>query len=146
MKRGLTGKALSNLFRKPSSICRLKAQNSYAPARLLPDAAGRYQLHWRHDEPHHGFVSNKRSTAIDVLALTIPLFCLVCYSKATSCMRRMSAFWAIHHFRFSAAASEVALIIHNINIENQLFNIEIIYFHFQFDAGCESAIRVDRVR
>ena len=100
---------------------------------------------WRHDEPHDGFVSNKRSTAIDILALTIPLFCLVCYSKATSCMRRMSAFWAIHHFRFSAA-SKVALIIHNINIENQLFNIEIIYFHFQFDAGCESAIRVDRVR
>ena len=100
----------------------------------------------RHDESHDGFVSNKCSTAIDVLALTITLFCLVCYSKATSCMRRMSAFWAIHHFRFSAAASEVALIIHSINIENQLFNIEIINFHFQFDAGRKSAIRVDRVR
>ena len=91
-------------------------------------------------------MSDKGCSAIDVLALTITLFCLVRYPKATPCMRRMSAFWAIHHFRFSAAASEVALIIHNINIENQLFNIEIIYFHFQFDAGRESAIRVDRVR
>lgn len=107
---------------------------------------GIFDYTWRHDESHDGFVSNKRSTAIDVLALTISLFCLVCYAKATSCMRSMSAFWAIHHFRFSAAVSEVALIIHNINIENQLFNIEIAYFHFQFDAGRKSAIRVDRVR
>lgn len=91
-------------------------------------------------------MSDKGCSTIDVLALTITLFCLVRYPKATPCMRRMSAFWAIHHVRFSTAASEVALIIHNINIDNQLFNIEIINLHFQLDAGRKSAIRVDRVR
>ena len=101
---------------------------------------------WRHDEPHDRFVSNKCSTAIDVLALTITLFCLVRYPKATPCMRRMSAFWAIHHVRFSADASEGALTIHDINIENHLFNIEIINFHFQFDAGRKSAVRINRMR
>ena len=99
-----------------------------------------------HDVSHYGFMSDEGGSAINVLALTVTLFCLIRYPKATPCMRRMSAFWAIHHFRFSAAASEVALIIHNINIENQLFNIEIINFHFQLDAGRKSAIRVDRVR
>ncbi|TCW05630.1 hypothetical protein EDF73_11674 [Raoultella sp. BIGb0138] len=100
----------------------------------------------RHDVTHYCFMSDKGCSAIDILALTITLFCLVRYPKATPCMRRMSAFWAIHHVRFSADASEVALIIHNINIENQLFNIEIINFHFQFDAGRKSAVRVDRMR
>lgn len=91
-------------------------------------------------------MSDKGCSAIDVLALTITLFCLVRYPKATPCMRRMSAFRAIHHVRFSADASEVALIIHNINIENHLFNIEIINFHFQFDAGRKSTVRVNRMR
>lgn len=85
---------------------------------------------WGHDESYYGFMSDKGCSAIDVLALTITLFRLVRYPKATPCMRRMSAFWAIHHVRFSADASEVALIIHNINIENHSFNIEIINFHF----------------
>lgn len=107
---------------------------------------GIFDYTWRHDEPHDGFVSNKCSTAIDVLALTITLFCLIRYAKTTPRMRSMSAFWAIHHFRFSAAVSEVALIIHNINIENQLFNIEIIYFHFQFDAGRKPVVWAYRVR
>lgn len=101
---------------------------------------------WCHDKTHDGFMGDKSRATVDILALTVTLFCLVCDTKATPCMRRMSAFWAIHHFRFSAAASEVSLIIHNINIKNQLFNIEIINFHFQFDAGRKSAIRVDRVR
>lgn len=99
-----------------------------------------------HDESYYGFMGDKGGSTIDVLALTITLFCLVRYPKTTPCMRCMSAFRTIHHIRFSAAASEVALIIHNINIENQLFNIEIINFHFQFDTGRKSAIRVDRVR
>ncbi|VUS90410.1 hypothetical protein SB6408_05666 [Klebsiella spallanzanii] len=91
-------------------------------------------------------MGDKRGAAIDILALAVTLLCLIRYAKTAPRVRCMSAFRAIHHIRFSAAASEVALIIHNINIENQLFSIEIIYFHFQFDAGRKSAIRVDRVR
>lgn len=101
---------------------------------------------WGHDKTHYGFMCDKSRSTVDILALTVTLFCLVCDTKATPCMRCMSAFWAIHHFRFSTAASEIASIIHSINIENQLFNIETINFHFQFDAGRKSAIRVDRVR
>ena len=91
-------------------------------------------------------MGDKCGSTIYVLALAVTLFCLIRYAKTAPRVRCMSAFRAIHHIRFSAAVTEIASIIHNINIENQLFNIEIINFHFQFDAGRKSAIRVDRVR
>ncbi len=91
-------------------------------------------------------MGDKCGSTIYVLALTVTLFCLIRYAKTAPRVRCMSAFRAIHHIRFSAAVTEIASIIHNTNIENQLFNIEIINFHFQFDAGRKSAIRVDRVR
>ncbi len=91
-------------------------------------------------------MGDKCSATIYVLALAVTFFCLIRYAKTTPRVRCMSAFRAIHHIRFSAAVTEIASIIHNTNIENQLFNIEIINFHFQFDAGRKSAIRIDRVR
>lgn len=91
-------------------------------------------------------MGDKCGATIYVLALAVTLFCLIRYTKTTPRVRCMSAFRAIHHIRFSAAVTGIASIIHNTNIENQLFNIEIINFHFQLDAGRKSAIRVDRVR
>ncbi|GAA6598575.1 hypothetical protein nublan013_42060 [Klebsiella pneumoniae] len=91
-------------------------------------------------------MGDKCGSTIYVLALAVTLFCLIRYAKTAPRVRCMSAFRAIHHIRFSAAVTEIASIIHNTNIENQLFNIETINFHFQFDAGRKSAIRVDRVR
>ncbi len=101
---------------------------------------------WYHDIPNYGFMGDKRGAAIDILALAVTLLCLIRYAKTAPRVRCMSAFRAIHHIRFSAAVTEIASIIHNTNIENQLFNIEIVNFYFQFDAGHKSAIRVDRVR
>lgn len=100
----------------------------------------------RHDIAHYGFMGDKSGPTVNILALAITLFCLIRYTKTTPRVRCMSTFRTIHHILFSTAATEIESIIHNTNIENQLFNIEIVNFHFQFDTGRKSAIRVDHVR
>jgi hypothetical protein len=52
---------------------------------------------WCHDKAHYGFMGDKSRSTIDILALAVTLFCLVRYAKTTPCMRRVSAFWTIHH-------------------------------------------------
>nr|DAL18865.1 MAG TPA_asm: hypothetical protein [Caudoviricetes sp.] len=51
-----------------------------------------------HDVSHYGFMSDEGGSAINVLALTVTLFCLIRYPKATPRMRRVAALWTIHHY------------------------------------------------
>ena len=50
-----------------------------------------------HDKTYDGFMGDKSSATVDILALTVTLFCLVRYPKTTPRMRRVSALWTIHH-------------------------------------------------
>ena len=43
-------------------------------------------------------MSDEGGSAINVLALTVTLFCLIRYPKATPRMRRVAALWTIHHY------------------------------------------------
>lgn len=57
-----------------------------------------------HDIAHYGFMGDKGGSAINVLALTVTLFCLIRYPKATPRMRRVPALWTIHHYFYLPAS------------------------------------------
>lgn len=96
--------------------------------------------------PHYRFVGYKRTTAIDILALAVTLFCGISDLKTAPGMSCMSTLWANHHSYYSITTCFLHNDTFKYKIENHLFYFEIINFYFQLHTGRKSIIRADRMR